>query len=129
MVNEAKAHEADDKAVKDKIETKNRAESMVYQTEKQLNELGDKVPADLKAPVTDGIEKLKKAIAADDTAAMKTAMQELEQQLMKIGESVYRAQQAAEGAQQGAPGAQQTPPQGGAKNDDGFVDAEVVDDK
>ena len=76
MVNEAKAHEADDKAVKDKIETKNRAESMVYQTEKQLNELGDKVPADLKAPVTDGIEKLKKAIAADDTAAMKTAMQE-----------------------------------------------------
>ena len=129
MVNEAKAHEADDKAVKDKIEAKNRAESMVYQTEKQLNELGDKVPADLKAPVTDGIEKLKKAIAADDTAAMKTAMQELEQQLMKIGESVYRAQQAAEGAQQGAPGAQQTPPQGGAKNDDGFVDAEVVDDK
>ena len=129
MVNEAKAHEADDKAVKDKIETKNRAESMVYQTEKQLNELGDKVPADLKAPVTDGIEKLKKAISADDTAAMKTAMQELEQQLMKIGESVYRAQQAAEGAQQGAPGAQQTPPQGGAKNDDGFVDAEVVDDK
>ena len=129
MVNEAKAHEADDKAAKDKIETKNRAESMVYQTEKQLNELGDKVPADLKAPVTDGIEKLKKAIAADDTAAMKTAMQELEQQLMKIGESVYRAQQAAEGAQQGAPGAQQTPPQGGAKNDDGFVDAEVVDDK
>ena len=129
MVNEAKAHEADDKAAKDKIETKNRAESMVYQTEKQLNELGDKVPADLKAPVTDGIEKLKKAISADDTAAMKTAMQELEQQLMKIGESVYRAQQAAEGAQQGAPGAQQTPPQGGAKNDDGFVDAEVVDDK
>ena len=129
MVNEAKAHEADDKAVKDKIETKNRAESMVYQTEKQLNELGDKVPADLKAPVTDGIEKLKKAISANDTAAMKTAMQELEQQLMKIGESVYRAQQAAEGAQQGAPGAQQTPPQGGAKNDDGFVDAEVVDDK
>ncbi len=128
MVNEAKAHEADDKAVKDKIETKNRAESMVYQTEKQLNELGEQAPADLKAPVTDGIEKLKKAISADDTAAMKTAMQELEQQLMKIGEHIYKAQQAAGGAQQGAPGQQQTPPQGGNAND-GYVDAEVVDDK
>lgn len=131
-VNEAKAHEADDKALKDKIETKNRADSMVYQTEKQLNELGDKVPADLKAPVTEGIEKLKKAIAADDTAAMKNAMQELEQKLMKIGESVYQAQQAAGGAPQGAPGAQQPPQQdnnNGPKHDEGFVDAEVVDDK
>ena len=131
MVNEAKTHEADDKAVKDKIETKNRAEAMVYQTEKQLNELGDKVPTDLKAPVTAGIEKLKKAISADDTAAMKTAMQELEQQLMKIGEKVYAAQQqaGAAGANPGNPGAGNPPPQGGAKNDDGFVDAEVVDDK
>ena len=101
---------------------------MVYQTEKQLNELGEQAPADLKAPVTDGIEKLKKAISADDTAAMKTAMQELEQQLMKIGEHIYKAQQAAGGAQQGAPGQQQTPPQGGNAND-GYVDAEVVDDK
>ena len=128
MVNEAKTHEADDKAVKDKIETKNRAEAMVYQTEKQLNELGDKVPADLKAPVTAGIEKLKNAISSDDTAAMKTAMQELEQQLMKIGEKVYASQQQA-GAAGANPGAGNPPPQGGAKNDDGFVDAEVVDDK
>jgi len=128
MVNEAKSHEADDKAVKDKIETKNRAEAMVYQTEKQLNELGDKVPADLKAPVTAGIEKLKNAVSADDTAAMKTAMQELEQQLMKIGEKVYAAQQQA-GAAGANPGAGNPRPQGGAKNDDGFVDAEVVDDK
>ena len=131
MVNEAKTHEADDKAVKDKIETKNRAEAMVYQTEKQLNELGDKAPADLKAPVTAGIEKLKNAISADDTAAMKTAMQELEQLLMKIGEKVYAAQQqaGAAGAAGANPGAGNPPPQGGAKNDDGFVDAEVVDDK
>ena len=61
---------------------------------------------------------------------MKSAMQDLEQKLMKIGESVYQAQQAA-GAQQGAAGAQQqqTPPQDGPKHDEGFVDAEVVDDK
>ncbi len=129
MVNEAKAHEADDKAAKDRVETKNRSEAMVYQTEKQLNELGDKVPAELKEPVTAGVEKLKKAIAADDTSAMKAAMQELEQSLMKIGEAVYQAQQAQQ-AQQGQPG--QQPPQGNPppenKGDD-FVDAEVVDDK
>ncbi len=131
MVNEAKTHEADDKAVKDRIETKNRAEAMVYQTEKQLKELGDKVPADLTAPVTGGIEKLKKAISADDTAAMKSAMQELEQNLMKIGEAVYKAQQAA-GGQPGAnagAGAPPPPQDGGKKPDDGFVDAEVVDDQ
>ena len=54
-------------------------------------------------------------------------MQELEQQLMKIGEKVYAAQQQA-GAAGANPGAGNPPPQGGAKNDDGFVDAEVVDD-
>ena len=129
MVNEAKAHEADDKAAKDRIETKNRSEAMVYQTEKQLNELGDKVPADLKAPVTAGVEKLKKAIAADDTAAMKTAMQELEQSLMKIGEAVYKAQQAQQGqAGNPPPAGDQQPPKNEGKGDD-FVDAEVVDDK
>ena len=53
MVDDAKAHESEDKAAKDKIETKNRAESMVYQTEKQLKELGDKAPAEVAKPVTD----------------------------------------------------------------------------
>ena len=99
MVNEAKAHAEDDKAAKDKIETKNKADSMVYQTEKQLKEHGDKLPAEVKGQIESGIAKLKKEIESDDTAAMKSTMQELEQLLMKLGEAVYAQQQ-----QQGAAG-------------------------
>ena len=119
MVDDAKAHESEDKAAKDKIETKNRAESMVYQTEKQLKELGDKAPAEVAKPVTDLIEKLKKDIERDDTDAMKATMKELEEKLMAIGQAVYQQQQAQQGG--AAPGGQ-------APADDGVVDAEIVDD-
>ena len=119
MVDDAKAHESEDKAAKDKIETKNRAESMVYQTEKQLTELGDKAPAEVAKPVTDLIEKLKKDIERDDTDAMKATMKELEEKLMAIGQAVYQQQQAQQGG--AAPGGQ-------APADDGVVDAEIVDD-
>ncbi len=122
MVNDAKSHENEDKAVKEKIEVKNRADSMVYQTEKQLKELGDKVPADIKAPVESIIEKLKKDIERDDTEAMKATMKELEEKLMAIGQAVYAQQQAG-----GAPGADAGAQQNSAKNDDGVVDAEIVD--
>lgn len=118
MVDDAKAHESEDKAAKDKIETKNRAESMVYQTEKQLKELGDKAPAEVAKPVTDLIEKLKKDIERDDTDAMKATMKELEEKLMAIGQAVYQQQQAQQGG--AAPGGQAA--------DDGVVDAEIVDD-
>ena len=118
MVNDAKAHEAEDKAAKEKIEVKNRADSMVYQTEKQLKELGDKVPENLKQPIQSNIDQLKKEIEANDTEAMKNTMQKLEEQLMQIGQSVYQQQQ-----QGGAQGGQQQQ----AKDGD-VVDAEIVDD-
>ena len=123
MVNEAKSHAEDDKAAKEKIEIKNKADSMVYQTEKQLKEHGDKLPAEVKQPVEDGIAKLKKAIEADDTETMKTVMAVIEQHLMKFGEQIYQQAQAQQ---------QATPNPGAAadstkKNDDGVVDAEVVD--
>ena len=121
MVNEAKAHEADDKAAKEKIEVHNHADSMVYQLEKQLKEHGDKVPAETKAALEEKIAKLKKDLESDNTEALKTGMKELEELAMKLGEAVY-AQQQAQGA--GTP----PPPQGQAKaNDDGVVDAEVVE--
>ena len=125
MVDDAKTHEAEDKAAKEKIEVKNRADSMVYQTEKQLKELGDKVPADVKQPVQEKIDQLKKQVEANDTEAMKATMQQLEELLMKIGQSVYQQQ----GAQQGAPGAgPQAGAQPGQAKDGDVVDAEVVDD-
>ncbi len=127
MVNEAKAHSEDDKAAKEKIETRNRADSMVYQTEKQLKEHGDKLPADVKSEIESGIAKLKDAIQAEDTETMKSVMSDLETKLQKLGEAVYaQAQQAQQqpGADQQQPGAGQP-----KSNDDGVVDAEVVDDK
>ena len=126
MVNDAKAHEAEDKAAKEKIEVKNRADSMVYQTEKQLKELGDKVPENLKQPIQSNIDQLKKEIEANDTEAMKNTMQKLEEQLMQIGQSVYQQQQQG-GAQGANPGAQQGGQQQQAKDGD-VVDAEIVDD-
>ena len=121
MVNEAKAHEADDKAAKEKIEVHNHADSMVYQLEKQLKEHGDKVPAETKSALEDKIAKLKKDLEADDTEALKAGMKELEELAMKMGEAVYAQQQNAQGA--GTP----PPPQQGKSNDDGVVDAEVVE--
>ena len=123
MVNEAKAHADDDKAAKEKVEVHNHADSMIYQLEKQLKEHGDKVPAETKSALENKIAALKKDLEADNTEALKTGMKELEELAMKLGEAVYAQQQAA-GAQ-GAP--QDVPPQQEKKNDDGVVDAEVVE--
>ena len=125
MVNEAKAHEADDKAAKDAIETKNKADSMVYQTEKQMKEHGDKLPPEVKSEIESGINTLKGQISADDVPGMKATMSDLEQKLMKLGEAIYAQQQAAQqaGAQPNAEA-----PKNNA-NDGDVVDAEVVDDK
>ncbi len=123
MVNEAKAHEADDKAAKEKVEVHNHADSMVYQIEKQLKEHGDKIPADTKSAIESKIEKLKKDLEADDTEALKAGMKELEELAMKMGEAVYAQQQSQGAAGVGTP----PPPQQGKSNDDGVVDAEVVE--
>ena len=128
MVNDAKAHEAEDKAAKEKIEVRNRADSMVYQTEKQLKELGDKVPENLKQPIQANIDQLKREIESNDTEAMKNTMQKLEEQLMQIGQAVYQQQQQQGGAQNAGPGAQQQGGQQQQAKDGDVVDAEIVDD-
>ena len=124
MVNEAKAHAEDDKAAKEKVEVHNRADSMIYQLEKQLKEHGDKVPADTKNALETKIASLKKSLEADDTEALKSGMKELEELAMKLGEAVYAQQQ---NAQQGA--GTPPPPAGeqNAKGNDDIIDAEVVE--
>lgn len=127
MVNDAKVHAEQDKAQKEKIEVKNQADSMVYQVEKQLKEFGDKVSPEVKAPVEDGIAKLKKELEADDTEAMKSTMKSLEENLMKLGQEIYSQQQQQ---QQSSGSTADNGGQAGSKNDDdNIVDAEVVDDK
>ena len=125
MVNEAKAHAEDDKKAKEAVEIKNRADSMVYQTEKQLAEHGDKLPAEIKQPVVDGIEKLKKAIADNNTELMQSTMTEIEQHLMKFGEQIYQQAQQANAANPQADATNNNTNTN--KNDDGVVDAEIVD--
>ncbi len=126
MVNEAKAHAEDDKNAKERIETKNHADSLVYQTEKQLKEFGDKIPADVKGQIEGAVAKVKKEIEADNVPGMKSACEELEGLLQKIGEAVYAAQQQQQAA--GGTGASQnagTQQKNG--DDEGVVDAEVVE--
>ncbi|MEB3161192.1 MAG: molecular chaperone DnaK [Synechocystis sp.] len=121
MVKEAESNAAADKERRDKIDRKNQADSLVYQAEKQLSELGDKVPAADKTKAEGLIADLKEAVAQEDDAKIQTVMPELQQVLYSIGSSVY--QQAGAEAGVGAPGAG-TEPSGGATGGDDVIDAE-----
>lgn len=127
MVKEAEAHAAEDKAQKEGIEIRNNADSMVYQAEKLIKELGDKADAAQVDKAKAAIEKVKEALKGTDTAAIKAATDELQEPLHAISAAAYQqaqqAQQAA-GAQQDA-GAQQS----AGKKDDDVIDAEFTESK
>ncbi len=125
-VKEAEKFAAEDKAKKEEAEVRNQADTMVYQCEKALNELGDKIDASEKEAVNEKIKNTKDAIASNDTAKMKAATEELTAKFNEIAQKVY-AQAAPQ--QGGAPGADSGAQQ--QKNDDpNIVDADykVVDD-
>ena len=90
MVNDAAAHADEDKKQREKIDTKNQAESLVYQTEKQLADNGDKIPANIKSAVEGDIAKLKEAIKADDTDQIKAAMAAMEKDMHAFAEELYK---------------------------------------
>lgn len=94
MTTEAAKFAEEDKKKKELIELKNQTEQLVYATEKSLKEAGDKVPADVKAAVESKIEDVKKAQAGDDTTALKQASEALATEAQKIGEILYKDQQA-----------------------------------
>eukprot|EP00240_Pyramimonas_obovata_P002598 CAMPEP_0118934726 /NCGR_PEP_ID=MMETSP1169-20130426/13980_1 /TAXON_ID=36882 /ORGANISM="Pyramimonas obovata, Strain CCMP722" /LENGTH=695 /DNA_ID=CAMNT_0006877657 /DNA_START=109 /DNA_END=2196 /DNA_ORIENTATION=- len=129
MVQEAEKFAGEDQAKREAVDTKNQADSMSYQTEKQLEELDDKVPADIKAKVDEKLAALKEAIAADQTEGMKTAMDELQKEVMAMGQAVY-SQPGAEGGAPPPPGgdAGGAPPPPGGKPDD-VIDADFTDSK
>lgn len=110
MKAEAKAHEAEDKVAKEKVEKVNQADSMIFQTEKQLKEFGDKVPADKKAPIEAALTKLKEAHKIQDIAGIDAAMAEMNTAWTAASEDLYKAQQ--EGAAQPQGDAHQEQPQG-----------------
>ena len=100
MKAEAKAHEAEDKAARDKVEKINQADSLIFQTEKQLKEFGDKIPADKKAPIEVALEKLKEAHKSQDGAAIDTALAEMNTAWTAASEEIYKAQAEGAGAEQ-----------------------------
>ncbi|MBI20068.1 MAG: molecular chaperone DnaK [Euryarchaeota archaeon] len=90
MVADAEKFASEDKLKREQVEVRNSADSMVYQTEKQLQELDDKVPQDVKDKVTEKVSQLKEAIASDDLEKMKSAQEELQQQVMAMGQTMYQ---------------------------------------
>lgn len=102
---EAKANEASDKAEREKIDKLNAADSLVFQTEKQLKEYGDKIPTDKKATIESAVEKLKEAHKSQDIVSIDSAMQELNTAWTAASEDIYKqGQDAAAGAQAGGAG-------------------------
>ena len=133
MVKEAEAHAAEDKAQKESIEVRNNADSLVYQSEKTIKDLGDKADKAQVEKVKAAAEKVKEALKGTDNEAIKKATEELQKPLYEMSAAAYQSAQQAAGAQ-GAPGAgAQEQAQGGEKkDDDNVVDAEyteVKDDK
>ena len=115
-VKDAEKFAAEDKKQKEAVEAKNHADSLIFQSEKTLNELGDKATEAEKAPVTAAIEKLKETIKSNDTDAIKADTEALEKSFYAISEKLYaQAQNAQGGADAGAGAGAQN---GGAQTDE-----------
>lgn len=117
-VKEAEKYAEEDKKRKEQVEVKNNAESLVYQSEKTLNELGDKVDAADKAAVQTEIDNVKKVLESGDTEAIKAATEALSQKFYAVSEKLYSQAnpQGAPGADPGAAGAENAQANGGADN-------------
>jgi molecular chaperone DnaK len=132
MKAEAKAHEAEDKLAKEKVEKINQADSLIFQTEKQLKEFGDKISADKKAPIEAALNKLKEAHKAQDIAGIDASLAEMNNAWTAASEEIYKAQAA--GAQPGAEhgptgGEQQSQPNSGGATSDHVEDAQFEEVK
>jgi len=139
MTKDAELHAEEDKKAKERVENRNQLDSTVYQMEKMIGEVGDKLPADKKGPIEEAIAESKKALEADDADQIKAAIENLN----KLGADLYQAAAAAGGGPEGAAAGAGAPPpppqqessgqsdsdQSGQKQGD-VVDAdfEVVDD-
>ena len=122
-VKDAETYAEEDKKLKDAVETKNQAEALIFQSEKTLAELGDKVSEDEKAAVTAELNTLKEAVKGDDTEAIKKAMDAFREKFYALSEKLYKAQAEA----QGAAGADNAQGAAGTQNEDGSFNAEYTE--
>jgi molecular chaperone DnaK len=118
MVREAEANAESDKRKREMVESRNQAEALVHQVEKNLADHGDKMPPAEKGDAEAAVAAAKSAMAGEDVTALKQATERLSAAAMKIGEHVYKADAAAAAAAAGAPGG------GAAPGGDNVVDAE-----
>jgi len=136
MVKEAEIHAEEDKKEREKAEVRNEADSMIYSTEKNIKDLGDKVSAEDKSKTEEAAAELRKALEGGDIQTIKDKTEALKQASYKIAEEIYK-QQAASGQQPGAGGPDMGgPDMSGGPGMDGDnikgaedADYEVVDDK
>jgi molecular chaperone DnaK len=144
MQREAESHAEEDKKAKEAIEIKNNADMLAYQSEKQLKDLGDKVPADKKKQVEDAIAKVRETLNGTDTDAIKSAYDDLQNKFQEVSAELYKQASASAGGQPGGPGpeAQSRPgaeqgagsrqsgsDRGGSKDDVVDAEFEVVDEE
>jgi molecular chaperone DnaK len=124
MIKDAEAHAGEDRAQRELAEARNIAENAAYQGEKQLEELGDKVPEDARAEIEAAIKDVRESLEAEDAEAIKAKTDALQQAFHKISDQIYEAAQQATSAQ-----ADGTSANGGGAAEEEVVDAEVVDDE
>ncbi|MGP1490668.1 MAG: molecular chaperone DnaK [Treponema sp.] len=129
MVKEAEANAENDKKEREKVEVRNEADSMIYQTEKTVKEMGDKVNAADKQRIEEAVAALKKAIEGGDTADIKSKTEALQQAAYKIAEEMYKQQGAGAAGAAGAGAAGSAAESGPTKGTADDVDYEVVKDE
>ena len=133
MVKEAESHAAEDKKQKEAVDARNAGDSLVYQAEKAIKDLGEKADQALVSKTQTAIDKLKEALKGSDIEAIKSATEEARQPLYELSAAAYQQAQQAAGAAGAAPGAEANAgAQSSASQDDNVVDAEfteVKDDK
>jgi len=127
MVKDAESNAAADKEKREKIDLRNQAETLIYQAEKQISDLGDKVGAEDKAKVEGFTQELKQAVEKDDTATIKTVLEQLQQALYAAGAAVYQ-QAGAAGGPEATPGGNGSGAAGAPSSDD-VIDAEFTESK
>ena len=130
MVKDAEVHAEEDKNHKEAAEARNQLDSLVYSTEKSLKEYGDDLEDEVKSGIEEALEKAKKALEGDDTAAMQAAAEELNEASHKLAEAMYAKASQQQGPQDPQDPTQQPPPGAGdGKPDDNVVDADFEEVK
>ena len=124
-VKEAEAYAAEDKKRRESVDIRNNADQMIYQTEKTVNEFGDKLSDEEKSKIESAKEALKEALKGEDIEAIKSKQDELQKAFYAVSEKIYQQAAQAQQGQAGAnPGAGAQPNAGESKTDDGAVDAD-----